>query len=261
MLRELFAAFAVTIIISAPSYAMAKDGCGGDCMVCHKLTEKEAGELLKKSGAMVKSVKPAPANGLFEILLEKDGRQGLLFMDYGKKHIIQGMMVELPDFKPVSAHKQDLPQPKQVTSIDPKTIPLDGAFIMGNPKGTKKLYVFTDPDCPYCRKMHAELKKLEKIAPDVAIHVMLFPLPMHPQSFDKSRAILESKSKELLDKAFDGQEVPRPTQDSSKAAIEATIKFANANGISATPTLVLPDGKIEMGARDAEDLKSMLDGK
>jgi len=240
---------------------MDKKNCGGDCMVCHKLTVKEAGDLLKDIGVTVKSVKPAPANGLFEILLEKEGKPGLLFIDYGRKHLIQGMMVKLPELKPVAAHQDDFPQQKQVTSLDTTTIPLKNALIMGNPKGSKKLYVFTDPDCPYCRTFHAELKKLAKIAPDVAIHIMLFPLPMHPAAYDKSRIVIETGNLQNLDKAFEGKEVPKPTKDSSKAAVDEIIKFANANGISGTPTMVMPDGKIMVGGRDAEELKKMLEGK
>jgi thiol:disulfide interchange protein DsbC len=109
--------------------------------------------------------------------------------------------------------------------------------------------------------MHVELRKLEKIAPDVAIYVMLYPLPMHPGSYDKARVVLETKSQDLLDKAFDGKDVPKPAKDGSKALIDANIKFANANGISGTPTMVMPDGKVEVGMRDAETLKKMLDGK
>ena len=139
--------------------------------------------------------------------------------------------------------------------------PVDSAVIMGNPKGSKKLYVFTDPDCPYCQKGHVELKKLAKIAPDVAIHIMLFPLPMHPAAYEKSRTILETKSHELLDKAFEGKEIPKPTKDSSKIAIDEIIKFANKNGISGTPTMVMPDSTIQVGMRDAETMKKMLEGK
>jgi thiol:disulfide interchange protein DsbC len=161
----------------------------------------------------------------------------------------------------VSAHAQDLPQPKQITSLDVSTIPVDKAVIMGNPKGTKKLYVFTDPDCPYCRKGHLELKKLVALVPDVAVYIMLYPLPMHPGAYDKSRAILETKSMEMLDKAFDGKDVPKPSRENSKTALDEIIKFANANGISGTPTMVMPDGKVEVGMRDAETLKKMLEGK
>lgn len=258
MLKELLIALAISCIIVTPSFAMAKDGCSNDCTSCHNLTVKEAGDLLKKTGIAVKSVKQAPARGLFELLVEKDNQQGLLFLDYGKKHLMQGMLVELDSLQPVSAHSQMLPQPKQVTSVDVKSIPVDKAVIMGNPNGSKKIFVFTDPDCPYCKKAHLELKKLAAIAPDVAIHIMLYPLPMHPAAYDKSRAVIESKNPDVLDRAFDGREVPKPSQESSKAAIDQIIAFANANGISGTPTLVMPDGKIEVGMRDAETMKKLL---
>lgn len=261
MLKELFICLFVSLMVASPSFAMAKEGCGGECASCHKLSENDAGELLKKTGLTVKSVKQAPSKGLFELLVEKDSKQGIVFIDYGKKHLLQGMLVNLESLQPVSSHAQDLPQARQVTSLDVATIPAGNAVVIGNPKGAKKLFVFTDPDCPYCRKGHAELKKLAQIAPDVAIHVMLFPLPMHPAAYDKSRTILETMSHDLLDKAFDGKEIPKPSKESSRKAIDEIIAFANAHGISGTPTMVMPDGKIEVGMRDAETLKRMLDGK
>ena len=261
MLKQLVFTLVVSVLLASPSFAMAKDGCNGDCTSCHSLTPEEATKLLKKTGATVTSVKMAPARGLFELLVEREGQKGLLFMDFGKKHLIQGQLVDIEKLQPVSAHQQNLPQPKQQTSLDVKTIPVANAVVMGNPKASKKLYVFTDPDCPYCRKGHAELKKLAKIAPDVAIYVMLFPLPMHPGAYEKSRMVLESKSLAQLDAIFDGKEVPAPVKESSKTAIDENIKFANANGISGTPTMVLPDGTIQVGMRDAEAMKSLLEGK
>jgi thiol:disulfide interchange protein DsbC len=261
MFKELVFALSLSVVVTSPSFAMAKEGCGGECSSCHTLTEKDASTLLSKIGVTAKSVKQSPSRGLFEVLAEKDGKQGVIFIDYGKKHLMQGMVVSLDTLQPVSAHAQDLPQAKQVTSVDVSKIPVDKAVVMGNPKGTKKLYVFTDPDCPYCKKGHEELKKLAAIAPDVAIHVMLFPLPMHPGAYDKCRTVLETRNLQLLDKAFEGKDVPKPTQESSKAAIDEIIKFANSNGINGTPTMVMPDGKIEVGMRDAETLKKMLEEK
>ena len=261
MLKDLLICFFVSLIITSPSFAMAKEGCGGECATCHSLTEKEATELLKKTGGTVTSVKQSPAKGLFELLMEREGKKGIIFMDYGKKYLIQGMVVDIETLQPASAHQLNIPQPKQQTSLDVKTIPTANAVIMGNPKGSKKLYVFTDPDCPYCRKGHVELQKLAKIAPDVAIYVMLFPLPMHPAAYDKSRTVLETMSHDLLDKAFEGKDIPPPKKEGSKKAIDEIVKFANANGISGTPTMVMPDGKIEVGMRDAETMKKMLEGK
>ena len=259
MFKQLVTAVAVSIFVASPS--LAKEVHSGNCATCHSLTEKEATELLKKTGGTVTSVKQSPAKGLFELLVEREGQKGIILMDYGKRHLIQGMVVDIDKLQPVSAHQQSLPESKQQTSLDVNTIPTAHAVIMGNPKGTKKLYVFTDPDCPYCRKGHTELKKLAKIAPDVAIHIMLFPLPMHPAAFDKARTVLETKSLDLMDKAFEGKDVPQPTKESSKKAIDEIIKFANANGISGTPTMVMPDGTIQVGMQDAEAIKKLLEGK
>lgn len=261
MLKELCIAVAVTTILASSSYAMAKEGCGGECASCHTLTPGEATGLLKKIGGTVTSVRQAPARGLFELLVEKDGQRGVLLMDYGKKHLIQGAVFNVETLEQVVAHKKELTPPKQTTSLDVKTIPVGHSVVMGNPKGSKKLYVFTDPDCPYCRKGHAELKKLAGITTDVAIHIMLFPLPMHPGAYDKARTVLETQSLEMLDKAFEGKDVPKPSHENSKKAVDEIIKFANANGISGTPTMVLPDGTIQVGMRDAETMKKMLEGK
>ena len=261
MSKKLLFSLAIVSIVILPTYALSMTGHGGECASCHMLSEKEATELIKKTGLTVASVKQSSAKGFFELLVEKSGQKGVIFMDYAKKHLIQGMVFDLEKLEPTTAHKLDLQQPKQQTSLDVKTIPDGGALIMGNPKGSKKLYVFTDPDCPYCRKGHEELKKLVKIAPDVAVHVVLYPLPMHPGAYDKARAILEAQSQEMLDKAFEGKEVPKPAQESSKKLIDGNIKFASSSGITGTPTMVMPDGKIEIGMRDAETLRKMLGGK
>jgi len=257
MLKQFIIALSVVTIAVSPSLVMAKDVHGTDCASCHTLSDLEATNLLNKIGGTVKSIKPAPVKGFFELLMEKDGKQGIIYLDYAKKNLMQGMVFNLQTLQPVSAH--ELPKPKQVTTIAPQSIPVDKAFVIGNPKGSKKLYVFTDPDCPYCRTFHGELKKLAKTEPDVAIYIMLMPLPMHPQAYDKSRAVLESKNSDVLDKAFEGKDVPKPTQEGSKKAIDEIIKFANTNGINGTPTMVLSDGRVQVGGRDAEGLKKLLE--
>lgn len=255
-----FTLLLISLTLFLPAQLLATTGHGGQCASCHTLTEKEATELIKGVGGTVTSVKPSPAAGLFEMMVERDGQKGLLFMDFAKKHLVQGMVFDRTTLEPAPAHRAEVPPPKQQAPLDVRTIPTAGAVNMGNPKGTKRLYVFTDPDCPYCRKGHEELKKLARITPDLAIFVVLYPLPMHPDSFDKCRAIVEAGSVAILDKAFAGGSVPKPKGAGSKKLIEENLAFANANGISATPTLVMPNGRIEVGMRDADTLKKMISG-
>lgn len=256
----------VVALFCTPALAKMPVEKGGsdtqDCSVCHSLSVEEANKLLSFAGVMVKSVKPSPARGLFEVLFEKGGGVGLVFVDFAKKHLVQGMLIDLQTKEPVSAHDKELPKPKQFSGVDPAQIPVQHAFTIGNAKGTKKLYVFTDPDCPYCRTLHPELAKLEKLMPDLAIYIMLYPLQqLHPQAYDKARVVLASKSRLNLDKAFEGKELPKPKGTEGKAAVDAVITFAQEQGINGTPTILLPDGRVYQGQRDAESLQVILTEK
>jgi len=251
----------VFMSIMTHSPASAKDGCVGECGSCHKLSTSEAADLLKKTGGTVMSIKQAPISGMFELLMEKDGKKGVIYIDYAKKNFMQGFIVNFETLKKVSAHDLELPQPKKADYVDPKTIPVENAIVMGNPQGTRKIYVFTDPDCPYCRQLHGELKILEKIAPDIAINVMLYPLPMHPDAYDKSRSIVTHKKRDLLDKAFDGGDLPGIGTKDGRMAVDGNINYARRNGIMLTPSIVLSDGRVVSGFKNAEELKKLLEAK
>jgi len=96
--------------------------------------------------------------------------------------------------------------------------------------------------------------------PDLAIHIMLYPLQqLHPQAYDKARVVLSTKSRSNLDKAFEGKELPRPNADAGRAAVDAVIKFAQQQGVTATPTILLTDGTVYQGQRDAAALKKALE--
>jgi len=238
--------------------AMAKEGCGGECVSCHSLSEKEAGTLLKGLGT-VKSVKPSPVRGLYELRLEKDGTQAIAYVDYGKKNIIAGQIFDIASRQLVTT--KITASPIKAEKIDVGKIPLDNSLVMGNANGTKKLFVFTDPDCPYCANMHAELKKLVEMDKDIAVYVKLFPLEMHPKAYDKSRLILSENSLNLLDTAFSGGKLPEPDAKHSGKGIDETKAFARSVGISSTPTLVLPDGRILPGFRDALAVMRSVNGE
>ena len=258
MFRTAIVAGLLVAVSIGNAHAMAKDGCGGDCTSCHSLTEKEAGAILHWLGT-VKSVKQSPVRGLFELRLERDGKEAVAYMDYGKKNLVAGQIFDIAARQPATSEITG--QSKKTESVDVDKIPLANALIIGNPKGTKKLYVFTDPDCPYCAKLHGELKKLVTLEPDLAIYIKMFPLKMHPQAYDKARVILGKKSLELLDAAFAGDTLPAPVPSDFASAVDDSIKFAESIGVSSTPTLVLADGRMMPGFMDAAALQKLLSQK
>jgi thiol:disulfide interchange protein DsbC len=180
----------------------------------------------------------------------RDGKEGLVFIDFGKKYLMQGVMVKIDDLKSG--------QPQKPAQQDVSTLLRKNSILLGNLKATKQLIVFSDPDCPFCREMHKELLQLVT-GMDIAVYVKPYPLDIHPGAYEKARAILESNSVELLNKAFAGEDIPSPKDPKSKVAVDDIIGLAKSLGIKGTPAFLLPNGNVEVGFRSATALKKMLD--
>lgn len=249
------------LLAASPAFAMSGEGCGGDCASCHAITLQEANTLLKDI-APVKAVNAAPVRGLFEVTIEQGGKTGYAYIDYGKKHIIAGSVYDIASQKQIGgAAKAAAAAPAAAPPemrLDPATLKTGDAIVMGNPNGTRKLFVFTDPECPFCSKMHAELKKLAALEPDLLIYIKLYPLKMHPKAYDKARVIIGEKSLKLLEDSFAGKALPAPKGKDAKKPVDDNIKFAEAAGIRSTPTLVFADGRIIPGYRQAEEIRELL---
>ncbi|MBJ6727434.1 DsbC family protein [Geomesophilobacter sediminis] len=246
------------ISLGSPAFAMnSGSGCGGECASCHSLSNQEAAALLKDLG-QVKAVKPAQVRGLFEVEVERNGQTGVVFVDYGKKNLIAGQIFDIATLKPAGPAAEPR---KKVERLDPNLVPTKDSLLMGNPNGKKRLFVFTDPECPYCKMLHAELKKLVEQDPEVAIYIKLYPLKMHPHAYDKARVILGEGSLALLERSFAGEKFPAPGARDGKKGVDETMKFAETYGINSTPTVILPDGKILPGVRPARELEQLLGGK
>ncbi len=94
--------------------------------------------------------------------------------------------------------------------MDVSKIPLDDSLTLGLATAKKKVIVFTDPDCPYCRELHEIMKQIVAKHSDIAFTLIMNPLPMHKDSPKKAQTILCTKSLDVLDDAFSGKTVPEP---------------------------------------------------
>jgi thiol:disulfide interchange protein DsbC len=231
-----------------------QDRDGRKCAECHTLTTQEAAGLLKGIVKNVHEVGLARTPGLFAASVTgKDGRSGLIYIDFSKSYIISGVTVSLSDRRNISKVEM-----MNLTRVDTGAIPLEDSLVVGNPEAGKKVFLFTDPQCPFCKKLHPELKKVVQSDPGVVFFIKLMPLvSLHPDSMRISRTIMCEKSVRLLEESFEGKKVADPSCDSD--IVDRTIGLARALGIGSTPTLILPDGRMAPGYRPAEEILKLLD--
>ncbi|PLX43171.1 MAG: protein-disulfide isomerase [Deltaproteobacteria bacterium] len=243
----------LTLIASA---AFAFGGCSeGECKDCHSLSIEQAQEAIEPLGVKseVTDVRFSSVPGLWEVdVTDKKGGKIPVYLDFSLNYLIQGDIIEI-------ATRQSLTRMRhaELNRINPSVIPLEDAVVLGDPEAKHRVIVFDDPECPFCKKMQAEMHKVVEERKDIAFFIKMLPLKIHPNARDKAKTIICEKSIELLDKSLAGEELPPPTCETD--VIEKNEDLAAGLGIKSTPTIILPDGRIFPGAKRAEDIISFVD--
>ncbi len=238
-----------------PASAFGGGGCGeGACSSCHELKVEDASKILGGLVDKVDRVDFSKVPGLYSVEVESKGKKYLVYVDFSEKFIISGNVIRIADRTNITREKLI-----NMRRVDPAIIPIGDALVIGNPKAPKKIIVFTDPQCPYCKELHPELKKVVKADPDIVFFIKLYPLrKIHPDSYRIAQAIVCEDSIDLLEASFAGKKIPDPECESS--VVDNTIALARKLGISSTPTMVLPDGRLAPGFMPAKDILRLIDG-
>jgi len=100
------------------------------------------------------------------------------------------------------------------------------------------------------------MKKILGERRDIAFYVKLFPLKNHPEAYEKSKSIVCEKSLALLEDAFEKKAIPKAKCETS--AVDENEKLALKLGINSVPSVILPDGRIFPGYKDAKALIQLI---
>jgi thiol:disulfide interchange protein DsbC len=100
------------------------------------------------------------------------------------------------------------------------------------------------------------MKKIIEERKDIVFYLKVFPLKNQPEAYEKSKSILCEKSLALLEEAFEKKPIPKPKCETS--AVDENIKLAQKLGIKSVPSVILPDGRIIPGYKDAKTLISLI---
>jgi len=244
---------AIIILINVQSvFAMSTDGCGaGACADCHSITRAEAAQLLGTMVDKVNHVEFSEVPGLCVAEVEKGEKKLPVYIDFSKKFLVSGKIIRLDDQTNPSRQ-----QGARMNRVDIDKIPLQDALLLGKPTAKTKVIVFTDPECPFCKKLHAELKEVVRRDPEIAFLIKLFPLEIHPNAYAISKSIVCGASLEFLELSYAGQ--PVPPADCETTVVDQTLALAGELGIRSTPTLVLPDGSVLPGFKQADALLKLI---
>jgi len=248
-MRKVLFLLCMAFLLLPMSNSFGFSSMGEDCSKCHTLSKEEAATVLNEliPNLKILEVRPSPVQGVWEVDIEAGGKKGPAYVDFSKKYLIMGSIVGIKE-------KRNLTQDRvtEINRVDVSQIPLDDAIVIGKKDAKYRIVVFDDPECPYCAKLHQEMKKVVGEREDIAFYIKMFPLPMHQGAYEKAKAIACEKSLALLDDAFEKKDIPKPKCDTK--VVDENIKLAEKLGISGTPALIYPSGKVIPGAIDAKSI-------
>jgi len=214
----------------------------------HKHLAENLREIFKDT--TITSISPAPIEGLYEVMMGPN----LLYISSDGRYVLEGDVfdlenkVNLSDQKRALGRKEifaDLPA-KDVVEFSPKTPQLI-------------LYVYTDIDCTYCRKLHREVPELNNGG--IAVRYLAFPRSgLDGDSFEKAAAVWCSADKQkAMTEAKQGKLVNSP---SCQHPVAEQFELGKEMGVSGTPTIYTAKGEKIGGYVPAARLIQMhQDGK
>ncbi|PKO93546.1 MAG: thiol:disulfide interchange protein [Betaproteobacteria bacterium HGW-Betaproteobacteria-1] len=196
----------------------------------------------------VDSIKKTQYGGLYEVFI---GGQ-IVYTDEKFTFLIaEGRLIDAKTKRNVTGERME-----ELTRVDFSKLPLDKAIKVVRGNGSRKLVVFSDPDCPFCKRL--EQKELAGIT-DITVYTFLFPLDkLHPDAANKSKAIWCSadRAKSWMDWVLNNKLVKGSTN--CESPVESLAKLGQELGVTSTPTLIFADGKRMLGAYPATEIEKAL---
>jgi thiol:disulfide interchange protein DsbC len=199
--------------------------------------------------AHVSAVLDTPFPGIYELIIGKD----VAFTNKDGKNVIFGHMIDVVNKKDLS-----LDHVRQYNKVNVGSLDLNNAIKTVKGDGSRVVYVFSDPDCPFCKILEENMTNIT----NVTVYTFLFPIDqLHPKATEHASQIWCSKDPSAAWKEYMSTRKMLETNDGKCAnPIEANKHLGEKLGITGTPTLIGVNGEVVEGALPIIDLETFLNG-
>ena len=231
---RLFQVFTLTCLLLASTCSLAQDAN------LKKILSERLPSLPK-----IEEISKTPMPGVFEIRVQ--GNE-IFYTDAKGDFLIQGALIDTKQKRNLTEERTD-----KLSAVPFDSLPLKFAFTQVRGNGKRKLVVFSDPNCGYCKRFERDLQKID----NVTLYHLMYPV-LGEDSRVKSRNIACAKDKAKTWNDWMLQGITPPTVACDNHNIDAIVEFGKKNRINGTPTMFVADGTRVPGAIDAAQIEALL---
>lgn len=196
----------------------------------------------------IDEVRRSPVAGIWEV--RYDGVD-ILYSDATGDHIfVSGALVETKTRTDLTEQRVE-----KLLAVSWDRLPLKDGITIRQGTGARKLAVFVDPNCGYCRRFERDLATVK----DVTVHVFLIPI-LGPDSVAKSRDIWCARDPAVAWRRYmlEGVQPSKAAASCNVDAIDRNLAFSRTHRINGTPAVFFEDGSRRPGAIPAEQIEASL---
>jgi thiol:disulfide interchange protein DsbC len=193
----------------------------------------------------IEEITRSPTAGLYEIRLSTNE---IYYSDAEGNFLIQGSLIDTKSKRNLTEERE-----AKLSAIDFAGLPFKDAITIVRGNGKRKLAVFEDPNCGYCKRFERDLAKVD----NVTIYLFLYPI-LGDDSMAKSRNVWCAKDPAGAWSQVMTKEQTIPNANCNIAAIERNVEFGRKFKITGTPTLIAQDGSRVPGAINTMQIEKML---
>ena len=192
----------------------------------------------------IDEVRSTPMKGLYEVRIGTD----LFYTDAQGNYLIQGELIDTKARRNLTEDRIN-----KLTAVDFKALPLQDAFTLVRGNGERKLAVFEDPNCGYCKRFEKDMQNVD----NVTVYMFLYPI-LSPDSAEKSRNIWCAKDRTTAWEDYMVRDKTPAAATCDTSALQRNLAFGKKYKITGTPTLIFADGSRVPGAIPAKDVEKRL---
>ncbi|WCM87551.1 DsbC family protein [Acidovorax sp. NCPPB 3576] len=192
----------------------------------------------------IDEVRTTPMQGLYEVRIGTD----LFYTDAKGNYLIQGELIDTKVRRNLTEDRIN-----KLTAVDFEALPFKDAFTIVRGNGKRKIAVFEDPNCGYCKRFEKDLQNVD----NVTVYMFLYPI-LSPDSAEKSRNIWCAKDRVVAWQDQMVRDKPAPAASCDTAAVQRNLAFGKKHKITGTPTIIFADGSRVPGAINAQEVEKRM---
>lgn len=202
-----------------------------------------------RGSAQVEAIRKAPWGDLFEVVVRGPEGPQIYYVDGNATVIIAGQAIDAKSGRNLTEERL-----QKLSAIKWESLPFDSAITMTRGSGRRKIAVFSDPNCPYCKRFEKDLAKLG----DITVHIFLYPV-ISPASAAQTKSVWCSKDRAKAWNDLMLRDIQPSAKPDCETPVEKLVALGRKLGATSTPTWFLENGQRHSGALPLFEVRRLLD--